>query len=357
MALGLRLSIGEFAMLAMLGAALISARTGLAALDSVQVQCQPRELTRQTELCWTISCGLFPSRHHRTRRPAKITFCDSLPDAAMPTYHKPQLDETSMPWLEIWDLMRRGLGPVARQILALTYFYEERDIEPPPAEVPLSLDEEAELCPVVSALTMAAVVSEQMKSGPLVSTLGRLYKSPEIFNQRELPAAVLWELAQDICRDAEPPGTFSMDVWGSEQTAVPYARVEPSDVVIAAAAARAAQRNRSARSSGRPDHPAHEMLAERLAAIFAKSEKAIVRKRAIVDCKDGVPRYAEEGDFFNFLEMVLPPLREFLRERRLAPVTSDAIVRAAQEHVKESLALHPPSTPDYSHNFAADCLD
>lgn len=275
----------------------------------------------------------------------------------MPTYHKAQLDETSMPWLEVWDLMRRGLGPVARQILDLIGFYEERDIKPPPAEAPLSVDEEAELCPVVSALAMAAVLSQQMKSGPLVSTLARLYKSPELFNQHEFPAAVLWELAQDICRGAEPPGTFSMDVWGTEQTAVPYARVEPSDVVIAAAAARAIQRNWQARSPGRPDHPAHEMLAKRLAPIFAKSEEAIVRKRTIVDCKNGVPRYAEEGHFFDFLELVLPPLREFLRERRLAPVTSDAIMRAAQEQVKESLALHPPSTPDYSHDFQADCPD
>lgn len=275
----------------------------------------------------------------------------------MPTYHKAQLNQTSMPFVEVWDLMRKGLEPVARQVLALLGFYTERDIEPAPAEVALSDEEEAELRPVVSALALAAVPSEEMKPGPLVSTLARVHKTPELFHDGALPAAVLWELAQDFQRGSEAPGTFSMDIWGSEQTAVPYRLVSPSNEAIAAAAARAQKRNQQTRSRGRPEHPAHQELAKRLAPIFSRTEKAIMRKRSIVGCKDGSCRYVEEGPFFSFLELVLPPLREFLRERRLAPLTTESIVRAAQAYVAESIALHPPSTPDYSHGSDADLFD
>ena len=167
----------------------------------------------------------------------------------MPTYHKAQLGEMSMPFVGVWDPMRKGLEPVARQILTVLKFYEERSLEPAPAEVPLSDEEEAELRPVVSALTVAAVLSEDMKLGPLVSTLARVRKRPDLFCHGALPAAVLWELAQDYQRDSEPPGTFSMDIWGSEQTAVPYIWVAPSDQAVAAAAARAL-----ARKSKRPGH-------------------------------------------------------------------------------------------------------
>lgn len=272
----------------------------------------------------------------------------------MPTHHKAQLDEMSVPFVEVWDLMHKGLEPSARRILTMLKFYEERSLEP--ADVPLSDEEEAELQPVVSALTVAAVRSEEMKLGPLVSTLKRVRKRPDLFRHGALPAAVLWELAQDYQRDAEPPGTFSMDIWGSEQTAVPYIRVTPSDQAVAAAAARALERNQQTRSPGRPDHPAHQELAERLAVVFGRSELGFARCLRVVDRKGGV-RYAEGGRFFDFLELVLPPLRDFLRERRLPPVTTESIVRAAQAYVAKSLAAHPPSTPDYSHDFETELSD
>ncbi|MDH2343450.1 hypothetical protein [Bradyrhizobium sp. SSUT77] len=274
----------------------------------------------------------------------------------MPTYHKAQLDEMSMPFVEVWDLMRKGLEPVVRRVLTKLKFYKERDLEPVPAEVPLSDEEEAELRPVVSALTVAAVLSEEMKLGPLVSTLARVRKRPGLFRQGALPAAVLWELAQDYQRDWEPPGTFSMDIWGSEQTAVPYIRVAPNDEAVAAAAARGLERNQKTRSPGRPDHPAHQELAKRLAVVFGKSELGFARCLLVVDCKDGV-RYAEGGAFFDFLKLVLPPLRDFLSERRLPPVTTESIVRAAQAYVAERLAAHPPSTPDYSHGSKTELSD
>lgn len=274
----------------------------------------------------------------------------------MPTYHRAQLNETCLPFVEVWDLMRKGLEPVARQILALLGFYTERDIEPTPVEVALSDEEESELGRVVSALALAAVLSEEMKPGPLVSTLARVHKTPDLFRQGGLPAAVVWELAQDYQRDSEPPGTFCMDIWGSDQTAVSYDRVDPSEEAIAAAAACAWHRLQQARSPGRPNLRAHKELAEALAAVFGKSELKMSRSMGFVDGKNGA-RYAEGGKFFDFLELVLPPLREFLRERRLPLVTTESIVRAAQGYITRSLAAHPPSTPDYSHEVSSELFD
>jgi hypothetical protein len=37
--------------------------------------------------------------------------------------------------------------------------------------------------------------------------------------------------------------------------------------------------------------------------------------------------FVEGGPFYDFLELVLKPLRAYLRERKLAPVTTETIVR------------------------------
>ena len=241
----------------------------------------------------------------------------------MPTYHKAQLGEMSMPFVGVWDPMRKGLEPVARQILTVLKFYEERSLEPAPAEVPLSDEEEAELRPVVSALTVAAVLSEDMKLGPLVSTLARVRKRPDLFCHGALPAAVLWELAQDYQRESRSRPEHSAWTFGAASKR-PF---PTSGLPRAMKPLRPQQPARwrgiqKTRSPGRPDHPAHQELAKRLAVVFGKSELGFARRLRVVDRKGGV-RYAEGGAFFDFLELVLPPLRDFLRERRLPPVTTD----------------------------------
>jgi hypothetical protein len=255
----------------------------------------------------------------------------------MPTYYKAQFIDAAMPWLAVWDIMRDGLLPDARQILAALQYYSERDLEPLSSDVPLSAEEESELVPIISALTVAGVQSEAMKDGVLISTLMQVAKRPGLFYEHELPVAVQWELAQDIQRDAEPPGTYSMDVWGTDQTRIPYIFGSPAEEVVAGAATRALHRNQANRSAGRPEHPAHRELAERLGPIFGASEQPIWRrKEKVVRRQHGEEflDYAEGGPFFNFLELVLPPLRKFLQERRLPPVTVETVVRLAMSHSK-----------------------
>lgn len=275
----------------------------------------------------------------------------------MPTYHKAHLTETCTPFLKVREFMRRGLEPVARQLLERLKFYEKRGIEPAAVLEPLSEEEKEELGPVITALTVAAVHSEEMKPGTLVSTLAQVRRRPDLFLQGGLPAAVVWELVQDYQRGLEPPGTFSLDIWSDEQLAAPYGPATPCGEVVAEAAGHAQERIQRTRSPGRLQHPAHEELARRLVPVFLKSEKTIKRKRILVDCRDGVPCYAEAGDFHDFLELILPPLRDFLRERRLPPITTVSIVRTAQAHVDERITSRPPSAPDSSHDFDADLFD
>lgn len=278
----------------------------------------------------------------------------------MPTYYKPQLVDLAMPWHDVWNLMRDGLLPVARPILVMLRFYSERDLEPLPADAPLTAEEEAEMRPIISALTIAAVESEAMKRGVLDATLRSVAKRPSFFYENELPGAVQWELGGDIQRDSEPAGTFSMDVWGTDQTCVPYAVVPPSEEAIASAAGRALDRSQQNRSVGRPEHPAHRGLAERLGPIFGASELSIMRhKEKVVRHVHGdeVQSYAEGGPFFDFLELVMPPLRRFLQERCLSPVTIESIVRMAISHSKHSRAQRRAITPDCSHNVEAEFIE
>jgi hypothetical protein len=44
-------------------------------------------------------------------------------------------------------------------------------------------------------------------------------------------------------------------------------------------------------------------------------------------CAGGEAVYVEGGPIYDFLELVLKPLRAYLRERHLAPVTTETIVR------------------------------
>jgi hypothetical protein len=41
--------------------------------------------------------------------------------------------------------------------------------------------------------------------------------------------------------------------------------------------------------------------------------------------------FIEAGPFCDFLELVVPPLQRYLRERELAPVTVDTVVRFVTE--------------------------
>jgi len=251
---------------------------------------------------------------------------------AMPTIPKAQLTEPETPMPEIWNRMFKGLVPKARAILDFLGYYAERDLEIPGQESELSEEEKEELVPVARALMEAAIVSVQMSDGVIVATLDKVAKNPSGFFDNQLPAAVQWEIATDYQRGDEQPGTFSMDIWGDEQTICTYALETPTEANIARAATAASRRVDELRTSGRPHNKANRLLAVRLGRIFHVTGHSIVRRRESAGkmFKEKVV-YAETGPFYDFLEMVLPPLRLYLSEQKLAPVTIDSVVRFATQ--------------------------
>jgi hypothetical protein len=256
--------------------------------------------------------------------------------------------------------MRAGILPVARQILAMLDFYARKDHELPSADMPLTPEEEEELTPIISALTIAADRIEQMRNNVLAATLAHVATEPSHSHLSELPAAVQWELASHIRRKDEAPGTYAMDIWGTDQTGVPYVFGPPTAKNLGRAAELALHQVQARRSAGRLPHPAHRELAECLGPIFTASGVPISRRRSEIfrrEHGETVLRSIEGGPFCDFLALVLLPLQNFLQECRLSPVTVDSIVRLAMAHASGRVRRYPIVTPDCSHEISAPGSD
>src|SRR6266404_207917 len=251
----------------------------------------------------------------------------------MPTLPKPQLTEPESPWGAAYNQMYVELCRDRAPILTALGFYAEHDL-PPPEEnsnaIPTK-DEEEELRQIASALTVAAAASAEMPVGVLIASLKKVSKNPSLFPARELPQPVEWAIAADYQRGEESPGTHWRDVWG-DQVAMSSGEVEePTELNIAKAADAAVARLQKTRKAGRPYNQADQILAVRLGAIFRRSGQPIRRHREPV-MRQGEAVYVEGGaPVYDFLELVLKPLRSHLREKLLAPVTTETIVRRITE--------------------------
>jgi hypothetical protein len=197
----------------------------------------------------------------------------------MPTIHKAQLIETETPMPEIWDRMFKGLIPNARVILDFLGHYAERDLQIPGQENELTAEEIEELNPIARGLMEAAIMSVRMRDGVLVSTLDKVAKNPSLFFAGPLPAAVQWEIAKGYQRGDERPGTFSMDIWGGEQTRCRYSLEAPTESNIKKAAEAAHRRIDERRTRGRSRNPANRIIADSLGRIFRSSGHSIARRR------------------------------------------------------------------------------
>lgn len=249
----------------------------------------------------------------------------------MPTLHKPRLTESATPMLEIWDQMYEGLVPNARLILGIINHYDRHDV---PASIQgsgLSEQEKEGLYPIVRILMDAAIESQVVRKGVLVSTLNKVARNPSSFFAGNLPVEVQWEIACDYQRAQETPGTYCLDVWGGEQMECATSLEIPSNANIARAAMAAFCRIKVATAAGRPLNPANRILAQRLGEVFRSNGLSIARSRQPLKMFRGKVVYLEKGLFRYFLELALPPLEEFLRENALTPVTIDSVVRLAIE--------------------------
>jgi hypothetical protein len=250
----------------------------------------------------------------------------------MPTLSKAQLIEPQSPWGAAFDRMYLELCQNRIPILTALGFYAERDLSPPGnSDETLTKDEEEELRQIASALTVAAAASEAMAPGVLVASLLKVSKKPGLFAARELPAAVEWAIASNYQRGDEPPGTHWRDVWGDQVAAFPGEVEQPTESNIAKAAEAAVARIQNTRKPGRPYNGADQVLADRLGEIFRQSGQPIRRRREPI-MRRGKLIHIEGGPIYDFLELVLKPLRGWLHEQGLAPVTTETIVRHITDH-------------------------
>jgi hypothetical protein len=234
------------------------------------------------------------------------------------------MTESATPMLEIWDQMYEGLVLNARLILSMINYYDRYDVLPSIQGSILSEEEKEGLYPIVRILMDSAIKSDAPRPGIMLSTLDKVFTGI-------LPVGVQWEISHDYRRDEEKPGTYCLDVWGDEQTqsAVPLAM--PSAANIARAAKAAYCRIKVAGAAGRPLNSANRILAQRMGEVFRSSGLPVARRREPLKMFCAKVVYEEKGLFRDFLELVLPPLDKFLREKGLSPVTIDTVVRFAIE--------------------------
>jgi hypothetical protein len=262
----------------------------------------------------------------------------------MPTLYKAELTEPAPATVDIWKRMHDGLKPRAREILSSLGYYAERELAVPGPSDELTQEELRGLDPIACALMRAAIQAEGMPAGKLVATLQRVAKDPSLVDSDEFPADVLWEVACGYRRGEEQPGTFSIDVWGRGQVQAPHPVEIPTAANITRAAETALLHLQANRKRGRPFNPTDQILAQELSKIFRSSGLPVVRKHQD-SVRHGQFIQVECGPFHDFLELALQPLKEYLRERRFAPITIESIVRFATQRQKQT---HPARSPNYS---------
>ena len=254
----------------------------------------------------------------------------------MPTLAKAQLTESASPWGAAFDQMYLELCRDRIPILTALGVYAEHDVPPPEnSDAILTKAEEEELRQIASALTIALAASVTMTTSVLVATLLKVSKKPSLFFARELPQPVEWAIADDYQRGDEPPGTHWRDVWGDQVATFPNEVEQPTELSIARAADSAIATIQKTRQPGRPYNPADQILAIWLGTIFRRSGQPIRRRREPVT-RRGKLVYVEAGPIYDFLKLVLKPLQARLREKRLAWVTTETIVRRMTEDLPKA---------------------
>jgi hypothetical protein len=250
----------------------------------------------------------------------------------MPTLSKAQLIETESPWGAAFDRMYLELCRDRVPILTAIGFYAEHDLPPPEEKsdaIPTQ-DEEEELRQIASALTFAGAASEVMPTGVLVATLLKVSKDPNLFFARGLPAPVEWAIACGYQRGGEIPGTHWRDIWGDQVATFPGEVEQPIALNVVKAARSALVAIEAKRKVGRKSNLADQILADLLGRIFRQSGQPIRRRNEPVMRHRQVV-FVEGGPVYDFLDLVLKPLRVYLRQRQLAPVTTETIVRLITE--------------------------
>jgi hypothetical protein len=251
----------------------------------------------------------------------------------MPTRYRTAPWRPHAGWAAIWDSMYKALESKAARILQPAGFYERHDLEIPTALEGRELigEEKAAIQAIATALTVAADCAHKTSPGVIAAWLRELAKKPQLFRSRDLPPEVHWEIVLNYRREFERPGMHMHDmVWGRRWANFSTTARRPTEFNISRAARLAEKNLRQPR--GRPRNHCNWILAEHLGRTFYSVGGRIVRRQVAQAKVGGGLRYVEDGPFYCFLEEVIDPLVQYLKQHALPSVSIDTIERIASEH-------------------------
>jgi hypothetical protein len=262
----------------------------------------------------------------------------------MPTLYKPILNEPE----SVWSLPARIISvqvlEKGAEILEALSFYEAHgrvgewdgkfDSQIRRAEVEV-LEE------LSGVLTFAADRAAAPRIGEEIATLEWIKKYPSLVKGSAVPSFAEWRLVGHYQRGDEAKGTNFPDIMGFLPSGFRNGVQVPEENRIFAAACAAIDELSEYRSPGRPSSEATNILAEGLRSIFSRYNAKITRC-SVTSWRNGKFVQVEAGAFFDFVSVAIVPLQNVLRERKLAPVTPESIVRLGRYPIS-SISTHFPN--------------
>lgn len=249
----------------------------------------------------------------------------------MPTVLKPPSDVPESVWLSPSAVLGHAIRQNRAEILERLGFYREHgrpgDFDGKFDDV-LRVEEDIVIERIVGVMTCAADRAAALPIWARIGNLKKVIRNPRLLDQGSLPYCTVWDVADYYQRDAEEPGTHFADVMGFKPDNYEGNVLGLDDARIIKAATAAIEGLQSQRPKGRPLNLANEESARGLTSLFIEHNPHI-RRSSVITSDDKRIFQREAGAFHAFVEAVIPPLQQVLRERNLAPVTTDSIVRRA----------------------------
>lgn len=247
----------------------------------------------------------------------------------MPTLYRPILTEAESVWSSPAKAISDEVFKNRAEILERLNFHEEHGRL---GEADGKFDEQIKraqdevLGEISGILTFAAARAAEPQIGVVIATIRWIEKHPSAAQDYALPGFAEWSLAPHYQRGDENRGTYFADVMGFVPNDFHGTIQIPIEQSIVKAASLAIDDLNRFRPVGRPSSEANRILAEGLRGIFLRYNDKITR-RSETSSRDGEFIQVEAGSFFDFIDAVIAPLRNFCHERRLPLVTAESIVR------------------------------
>jgi hypothetical protein len=243
----------------------------------------------------------------------------------MPTKYKAQLDHVGFDWTKDAEIILQNLMAKKNLILAKAGFSGVYACSYNLATQTMETECSAFIKDICGALSWAAAV--QMDGGfkatnKIIATLEFVERNPSSINSRNIEPEALGMIAGHYQRADEVPGKFGMDVYQDEGA------LDLNLQQVSRAASLAISFLRTERKKGRPKRLPLDLLREKLRDLFLRYNVVAIRHSI---ASDGEVAQTEAGPYFEFCEVVIAPLNEFLASLpgsyEAKPISAAQVVR------------------------------